>query len=310
MEVNEIKHHIQSKQFNSFYIFSGTEWKVQKIYIDMIAKTSQKELRYIDNVSDLYTKSGNKSFIQKNYTYVVRDDKELMQNENLQKNLNSIIGNNILILLLTTLDKRLKFYKTYKDSIVEFESLKSQILKKYIQQEINLSDMNCEKLMEVCEYDYGRCLLEIDKIKCYEGNTNFSNSDTTFKFLLEDGVIYTPPKDAIFDFVDSVLDAKVNLAYNLYHQCLAVDEATMVMLSVLYNNTKAVLQVQSCESSDVEKSTGLTKYQIMGARKHLNVFSIRELINIMKLCQECQQGIVTGTIDEEYVMDYILTSIL
>ena len=310
MEVAEIKNHIQKRQFNKFYIFTGPEWKVQRIYLEQIAAASGKDLRYVDSITDIYSKLKNTSFISKPYLYVVRDDKEIMQNEKLQSQLETLLGQNILVLLLTAPDKRLKFYKTYKDAIVEFGALKPAILKKYIQHETPLTDSNCEKLMEVCEYDYGRCLLEIDKIKNYGKARMQYDPNTLLHRLLEDGAIYQPPKDAIFDFVDAVLDRKVNLAFDLYQQCLSVGEATMVMVSVLYNNAKAVLQVQSCSSSDIAKTTGLTSWQIMNAKKHLNKFSSGQLVTIMRLCQQCQEGIVTGEIEEEYVMEYILTEVL
>ena len=314
METVEIKHHIQTKQFDSFYIFAGTEWRVQRIYIDQIAKVSGKPLKYVDSINDIYSNLQSTSFIPKSYVYVIRDDKELQQNEKLQSQLDSILKNNILILILTTVDKRLKFYKQYKDTICEFETLKPEVLKKYVQKEINLSDRNCDKLMEVCEYDYGRCLLEIDKIKHFmnaDSSVDGMLEDGAFAYLLKVGAIYQPPKDAIFDFVDAILDRKVNRAFDLYHQCLEVGEATLVMLTVLYNNAKAVLQVQSCKNTkDLAKSTGLTSYQIFGANKHLNNYRNGELIYIMKLCQKCQQGIVTGTMDEEFVMESILTDIL
>lgn len=319
MQPTEIKAHIQTKQFRSFYIFAGPEWKVQRTFIDMISKVAGKELNYIEGIMDVYSKLNNRSFIQKSYVYVVRDDKEILQNEKLQSQLSSILGDNILILLLTTVDKRLKFYKTFKEDICEFEALKPDILRKYIQKEIDLSDKNADKLAEVCEQDYGRCLLEIDKIKQYvagafnlsEAAQKFDKSrwNIAFEELLNSGIIYQPPKDAIFDFIDAILDSKVDLVFDLYEQCLAVGEASMVMITVLYNNAKAVLQVQSCESNDVSKSTGLTSFQVMNAKKHVGVFSNGELLHIMNLCQEGQQGIVTGTIEEEFVMDYILTGI-
>ena len=219
-----------------------------------MSKVSGKELKYVDGVAGIYSKLQLSSLVSKSYIYVVRDDRELMQNEKLQSQLDNVLKNNILVLLLTAVDKRLKFYKQYKDTIIEFEPLKPVILRKYIQKEIDLSDKNCDKLMEVCEYDYGRCLLEVDKIKCFDHEA----TNSAFEHLLKCGVIYQPPRDAIFDFVDAVLDAKVNLSYNLYEQCLAVGEAVMVMISVLYNNARAVLQVQSCNSSDISKVTGLT----------------------------------------------------
>ena len=306
MDITEIKSHIQTKVFDKFYIFTGAEWKVQRLYIEQIAKVSGKELRYIDSITDIYSKMKAGAFIRKAYVYVLRDDKDLLTNEKLQAQLEKAIGDNIVILQLSAPDKRTKFYKAYKNIICEFEPLKPQILRKYIQKEIDLTDKNADKLAEICEYDYGRCLLEIDKIKCFD----CAATNSAFEHLLKAGVIYQPPKDAIFDFVDAVLNDEINTAFDLYGQCLAVGEAVMVMLSVLYNNAKAVLQVQSCKSSDVVKATGLTSWQVMNARKHCGVYRIGELVNILKVCQRCQQGIVTGALDEDYVIEYLLTEVL
>lgn len=313
MDVSAIKAQIKSGQLQNFYIFTGPEWKVQRIYIEQISKCSGKTLKYIDSIEDIYSKVTNNAFIKNSFVYVVRDDKEIMSNEKLQAQLDTILKDNILILLLTTVDKRLKFYKTYKDTICEFEPLKPEILKRYILKEIYLSDKNVEKLMEVCEYDYGRCLLEIDKIKQYiysgSGENDNVSFDLVFEWLLKEGAIYQPPKDAIFDFVDAVLDRKVKTSFNLYNQCLAVGEAVMVMISVLYNNAKAVLQVQSCISNDVSKATGLSGWQITNARKHTGKYSNHGLLYIMEQCQKCQQAIVTGVFEEQFVMEYILTNI-
>ena len=134
--------------------------------------------------------------------------------------------------------------------------------------------------------------------------------DKAFEILLKDGTIYTPPRDAIFDLVDAILDRKVNESFDLLRQSYAVGEATMVMLSVLYNNTKAVLQVQSCQSNDISKSTGLTGWQIMNAKKHLNHYCNGELIHIMRLVRECEKGIKTGQYEDGNVMEYILVNVL
>lgn len=312
MDASTIKSYIQQKNVPDFLIFTGPEWAVQKIYINMIAQVMNLNIKYADGMKDIYGTLQNRSFIATNSLYVIRDDKDIITNEKLQEQIkNGLIGNNILILLLTTVDKRTKFYKAYKDTITEFEPLKPSILAKYIQKEISLSDKHIEKLMEVCEYDYGRCLLEIDKIKqCMKATRAEDMPNNTFGLLMSDGTIYQPPKDAIFDLVDAILDRKVNESFDLLRQSYAVGEATMVMLSVLYNNAKAVLQVQSCSSSDISKSTGLTGWQINNAKKHCGKYSISELVDIMRIVQQCEKGIKTGEIEEQYVMEYILTSIL
>lgn len=168
MDVATLKAKIKTKQLPSYLIFSGDEWKVQQIYIDQIAKTTGLETRRIDSVIDIYGQLKNRSFIKSPYIYIVRDDKELLNNEKLQQQIESgLLGENMLIHLLTSVDKRTKFYKSHSTSIIVFERLSDALLKKYTLKEIKLSERNIERLIEVCEHDYGRILLEIDKIKRY-----------------------------------------------------------------------------------------------------------------------------------------------
>ena len=128
--------------------------------------------------------------------------------------------------------------------------------------------------------------------------------------LIKDGTIYKPPKDAIFDFVDAILDRDVEKAFELYENCKGVGESTLPLLTALFNNTKAVLQVQTCTTKDTAKTTGLTGWQIMNAKKHLDVYYPEELEDLLQLITECEQGIKTGEIEEQYVIEYILVSIL
>ena len=308
MGIETLKADIKAGTPSKFYIFTGSEWMIQKIYIQKLAGAVGKEYKYIDSVSQIFSKLnvGSRSFISKSYVYVVRDDIEFISNENMQTGIERLLGDNILILQLSTADKRTKFYKKYESEICVFDPLVPSILKKYLVKEILLNDDNFTTLMQICENDYGRCLLEIDKIKRAADGTY----DDAFYKLVQNGTIYIPPKDAIFEFIDAILDCDNKRAFDLYEDCKAINEAVMIMISVLYNNAKAVLQVQAYEGSDITEGTGLTKFQIMGARKHIRKRSNRDLIDIMHLCQRCQEGIVTGKMEEEFVMDYILGEIL
>ena len=311
MDVATLTAKIKTKQLPTYLLFSGPEWKVQQIYINQISKVTGFETRRIDMLTQIYQQLRNRSFVQEPIIYIVRDDKELMQNEKLQAQIDGgLLGDNILIHLLTSVDKRTKFYKQYKDSIIEFESLSDELLKKYIKKEISLSDKNCHRLIEVCEHDYGRCLLEIDKIKQMCRVQYDCTDDEVVEHLLKDGTIYQPPYDAIFDLVAAILDRKVNKTFDLLQQSYAVGEATMVMLSVLYNNVKAVLQIQTYEGDNISKGTGLNGWQIKNAKAHVGRYSEQELIYIVQLVQKIESGIKTGRMDDEFAMQYLLTHIL
>ena len=167
IDVSELKASIKSKTVPNILYFTGAEWEVQKIYIDQIAKTAGLETQRVESIVDVMGKFRSSSFFQKNYIYIARDDKQYIEDEKAQSTLPTIIGQNMYILLLTAVDKRTKFYKSNSSKIVEFEPLPEKMLIKYIQKDIQLSEKNCKKLIEVCESDYGRILLEIDKIKRY-----------------------------------------------------------------------------------------------------------------------------------------------
>lgn len=314
MEVTELKAKIKSNKLPNFLIFTGDEWAVQNIYIRQIASRNM-EVRRIDSIMDIISKLKNKSFLSnQKLLYVVRDDKELMSNAKWWGRIEKLLGNNILILLITKPDKRTKFYNQYKNTFIEFKPLNEANLKKYVLKEIpKASSKNIDTLITICEGNYGRILLELDKIKHWrigygKDKQELMPEDGALLRLINDGTIYKPPKDAIFDFVDAVLDRKAQKAFELYENCKGVGEATLTLLTVLFNNAKAVLQVQDCESKDVSKSTGLTGWQIMNAKKHLNNYGTEELEDLLQLITRCEQAVKMGEIEDQFVVEYILVN--
>ena len=312
MEVQELKQMIKSSDIPNFLIFIGDEWMVKKIYIEQISKVKKLGIKYIDAVSDIASSVGSKSLFNQNYLYVCTDDKEFMTEEKLQQKVIENLSDNMLILQLTSVDKRLKFTKTYNNSIVEFKTLNEAVLKRYIQKEIKLSDKYTELLMEICDYNYGHCLLEIDKIfrcKDFDIYEDDYMADIAFKKLLEDGTIYVPPKEALWDFIKAVLQNKPKLAFDLYADLKAVEAPTLSILSNLYNNTKQLLQVQTCQSKDIAKTTGLTAWQIKNAKECVGRWRPGDLVYLMRLIQQTESGIKSGKIEESIAVEYILTSL-
>ena len=318
MEIFQVKADIKSKGLRPIYIFTGAELEVMNIYLKQMS-LRDKQLVRVDTFRQVYKDSKSPKMMSSPKLYVVRDDNEVLTNEKIHKLLDNTdwLKVNVLVLVFTTIDKRSKFYKAYKDTICEFKTLEPTMLKKYIQKEIDLSDKSCDKLIELCECNYGRILLEIDKIKQYQNASRvgywdgeeYIETNQCLKNLIKDGTIYKPSKDAIFDFVDAIMN-RSEQCFDLYRQCLEVGESPMVMLSVLYNNAKQTLQVQSCHSKDISKSTGLTGWQIQCAKKYIDNYSTYELIHIMKLIREMETGIKTGKVEESIAVPYIVVNVL
>jgi len=318
MEIREVKQHIRSKSPLPFYVFTGDETGIQSIYIHKIAESVGTAPIFMDSVADVVPNFTSNSLFKKRNVYVVYDDNEFLKHDDIWDRFVSgeAQKDNVLILAFNSLDKRSKFYKTYNLSIVEFTRLNEAILSVYVQREIPLSDKNASLLIEVCESDYSRIMLEIDKIKHYlneynDGNCNETDPNQVFNWLLDDGTIYYPPYDAIFDFVDAVLRHQVKRAYELYENCKGVNESTLALLSVLYTNAKQMLQVMACpKDADPTQSAGLTAWQVKCARERIGFYRIGDLVYIMRIVQDTEKKIKQGLIDDSIAIDYVLASIL
>lgn len=311
MNIADVKTQINNKDIQSYYIFAGDEIEVQRIYINKIAEVLGYNVVRADCIADVWSSINTPTLFDKPCVYVVRDDKDLAQDEILQEQIEkNRLNDNVIINLLTVVDKRTKFYKANSDKIVLFERLSTDVLVKYCQRLTTLNKRNCERFIAICENDYARILLEIDKIKQYQAKFSNLSDDEIFEQFVAEGTISIPPKDAIFDLVDAVLKRQIDRVYDLLEQCYAVGEANMVILSVLYNNAKQVLQVQACDSSDIVKSTGLSSWQVKCAKEKCGNYSIGELVNILKMIQKIQKGIITGQTEDSMSVEYLLVNIL
>ena len=310
MDLTTLKTHIKMKTLEPMYIFTGPEVGVMDIYIKQMAKVKEATVVMLDGIDDLAKKMHKGSMLKNAQIYILRDSKDFLQDDTLTRKIthSNALSGAVLLLIYTNIDKRSKFYKTFQDQIIDFQPMKPEILMKYIQKEIYLADACCTKLIEVCESDYSRILLEIDKIKRYT-EAKQVKEETAFATLMKEGAIFQPPKDAVFDFVDAVLKGKKELAFELLKSSYEYGEATMVLLSNLYNSTKQLLQVQSFKGDGkITEATGLTPFQVKLASERKGRNSTGDLIYLMRLVRDTEKGIKTGAIEEQMAMPYILAN--
>lgn len=309
MEISTLKGQIKTNSLQPLYIFYGPEIEIMKIYLDQIKKTTGYDITSLDNITEIVNKTNNNSLIKTAQICVLRDCKEFISDDKSNAVIQRILAQkqHIFILIYNTLDKRTKFYKTYvQDYGVEFEHLKPEVLTKYISKEIQLSEQNKNVLMEICENDYSRIFLEIDKMKAYSKYSGVGDFDVIFNQFLEDGTIYQPPYDAVFDFVDAVLKNRYKWAFELLQSSFDYGEATLVLLANLYNSTKQLLQVQSYEGNNLANATGLNSFQIKLAQSRVNYNSDSRLIELLRLIRRVERAFKVGEIEESLVMPYIL----
>lgn len=311
MDLATLKAQIKANSLNDYYIFTGPEIEVMSQYLKQMAKVTNSTVKNLDSITDLAKFSHSRAMLKNSFIYVLRESKEFIQDEQLRAKITqkNAFSDAVVVFVYNTIDKRSKVYKNYQDNIVEFEPLRKDILVKYIQRVLPLSDRNSEILVDVCESDYSRILLEIDKIQRFCRAVNSTDWDNCFRKLLDDGTIYIPPRDAVFDFVDAVLRAKQRKAFSLLRESYMCGEATLVLLSNLYNSAKQVLQVQSYDGqAKITEATGLTPFQVKLASGRKRVYSNQDLIYLMRLVRSAEKGIKTGEIEDAVAVTYVLAN--
>lgn len=325
MTFSDIKEQIKEHKTLSFYVFSGDEIEVQRIYINKIAESKDQVVRRVDTVAEV-VKARSGGLFGKSICFVCRDDMDFQKNEALWDKLESMLNDNTLIYLATKLDKRSKFYNAidgvFNNRLIVFDHMTEPVLIKHIKEHVNLSTDSCKELIRVCEGDYGRILNEIDKInmfleakynKPFVPSTDILSMLTTnqaFEKLLADGTIYQPPTDAIFHWVDAVLSGKPILSFKLWQECVDLGEPTLRLLLVLYQGVKRLLQVQTCQARNVSENTGLTQWEINLVKDYVGVYSATELVSALRQIKQLETDIKTGGVEEEYAVPYAMVSLI
>lgn len=308
MEVVDVKSHIKTGKFDPFYVFHGEEHGVMKIYIHKIAEKMGATVEYPESYVDVRFQSRVAPLIPTPHVYVIMDDKEFLTDEKLWEF--KRIPDTVVIFYYTSTDKRLKFWKNMEERAVEFTKLDYNALVKYIQKKQPLNADSCRELINCCEGDYSTVMMELDKIVYYinavAGPNDNVDVNEVFEYLLAQGVIYQAPKDAIFDFVSAFLDRDTIKAQELLRQSYEVGEANMVILSVLYNSVKTLLQVQSGDF----KSLGLNGYSVKNVMPYKNKYTNGELVHCMKLIHEFEKGIKTGAMPDDISIQYIMVNVM
>lgn len=308
MTIQDVKNDIVSRHIKPLYIFTGEEIEVIKIYRDKIANVLGSLLVYSESIKDIYSSLKMRTMFSQRICYYVLDDMEFLNMESTWDKLYSRLKYNTLIIQYSNIDKRSKFYKHFKEYIVEVEHLSDDVLAKYIKKELpEMSNENALLLIHACENDYSRVLSECNKIKCFAKRNNIKH-DYAFYALYSNGIIHNSSKQDIFKFVNNVCnggwDGKAEF------DLLNSGESPIAILSLLYANFRNMLLVQlGAGRKDICDITGMTAWQVKCARNLIGTWTNAEIERILYYIMQTDRAIKCGEIDSGIALDYLLCKI-
>lgn len=317
MELVDLMKRISSNDIPHFLILFGEEQTILNIYLTHILEVTKTKRISADSVSYIMQNINKKRFDKSIRLYVVQDDMAFLKAEDSWETVRNTSTKDYIILRYHTLDKRSAFVKKNQQNLVEFSRLTKEVLQTYISKDLpDLSEKNSSKLVEYCNYDYGRILMEIDKIKQwqehYTDSEGVPKTDSVFKLLDKQGLFHKEIGDITFELTNAVLGGYTQTAIQKLDEAKRKGEPAMMIVSILYTGFRNLLAYQGLGSNKqgAMERTGMTKGELYGCTKNVGGYNITEVKRNMLKCQEIEAGIKMGTIDEDIALEYAVLSCL
>ena len=318
MELLDLMKRIGNNDIPHFLIFFGEEQKIIDIYIQNIVQSVDGKKVVVDNVSQAIKDNGKKSLDKSIKVYVATEDTAFLTKDESWENVRKSMHKNYLILRYHSLDKRSAFVRKNQQNIVEFSHLSNDVLQQYIYRDLpDLCEKNVSKLISYCNNDYGRILMEIDKIWQTQSSrlSNFNinlDSNDCFEELDKQGLFHKEIGDITFELTDAVLGGYPEKSIQKLDEAKRKGEPAMMIASILYNGFRNLLAYQGLGSNKqgAMERTGMTKGELYGCTKNVGGYNIKEVKRNMLFCQEIESGIKMGKIDEDIALEYLVLSCL
>ena len=317
MELLDLMKKISQNDIPHFLILFGEEQKILDIYIEHILSTTKGKRICKDSVSSVMQSTGKKSLDKSIKVYTVIDDADFLTADKKWDSVKKSLKRDYLILRYHSLDKRSAFIKHNKQDSVEFPHLSKDVLCQYINKYLpDLSEENALKLIGYCGSDYGRILMEIEKIKQYNEYIgrlcNGIYADDCFEELDKQGLFHKEIGDITFELTDAVLGGYPEKSIQKLDEAKRKGEPTMRIITILYSGFRNLLAYQGLGKNKKEamERTGLTKGEIWGCNKNMGGYNLSELRRNMLLCQKVESGIKMGNIDEDIALEYLVLNCL
>lgn len=302
-------------KYGSKLVFTGEDSYLQKLYINQIAKINKAKLIYAESYLDIKRSLTTTTMMDKNTLFVIRNTNEFNSNIEL---FNQVIPakNKWLILIYDKMDKRSSFFKEVEKITCNFEKMTDEqllhIIRKNYKSLDGLSDNNCYRIIDLVNKDYGRLLLELDKLKIIlsiidietQENGYDSTTDELFEFLMNDGLIHQDIDNNVFNLVDAILNKQYINIHILHKNAKNGEFDIFSLMGLLYTNYKNTL-LYKC-SKDVNLS-GFIKNKIS---TFMGKYTVPELISKLQIIQEMEQGIKTGKVDSLIADEILLIRLL
>ena len=283
---------IRANKLKPFYIFIGEEIGLMNVYLGQIKPNVIRESSILTTLPSLT----QRSLIDSNRVYAVRDDKDFIANESRWKRLEDI-RYGTLIIMYTKVDGRSKFLKQFEDNVVTFDRMTSSQLLNHFAKSVNFPTPLLEQIIELCERDYSRISNELDKLNRVSLPTEEAVNT----------IVHRDVEFQIFEAVDSVIRYEPVKAFEYVEILLATQENVLGFLTLLYNQFSAAARILG--TSDAKESTVNIKQFTINKIKYNFNYSLDSAFQGMTIIGDIIEGVKSGLYTDTIAVQICLLKI-
>lgn len=309
MNLVDLRSKIITNEIPNFLVFTGPETGVMEIYLKQIVQKLGCKVSKVESVESIFKLCSGSSLFNLPKLFVVTDDLTFIKEDSGWDKIESILGKNKLILKYHNYDSRLGFWKRFQDSTVIFDFMNNTVLANNLSRQYKLDIQNCSLLASACGNNFVRCQIEMDKVIRYSKIKNLS-LDKAFEYCRNNGVLCLDVDYNLEDFVQAYLTRNYKKILILQDILQRSSEPVVKILNLLYNGFKGVLIAQTIHSAkNIQQNTGINYYAYLKAKEVSGYYSNNEVEFILYTLMKLEQGIKTGLIGEELVLDYLVSNL-
>lgn len=334
MTESEFKKHIASKEFTRLYVLWGTEKKYVKTYTDkLVTKVMGKNIsdfnyhEFKDNydIQEICLSMLSVPFMSE-YNFVKISDinlNELLKNEKEQlfNAIKDIPDTTVVVFSMPTLEidaKKPGDFKTIlKEAekngiVVEFKKMGDMALEKHLstlatRNNVSLSRINADKIINMCGNDLTTLINEIDKLCAYVGEGN-EITDKDIDLLVTKNL-----EAKVFSLADAVTRGKSTEAMTILDTLFYQREEPIAILTVLSNAYIDYYRGRVADECGVQTSVIAQEFNYKNRAFALNkktMISTQGLRDSIDLLIEVETKMKSVSVNQKITLEKLISKLL
>ena len=191
-------------------------------------------------------------------------------------------------------------------NVIEFCKLENWQIEDYVKVSLpGLTDAEIKWLCNIANYDINRLDLECRKINIF----NKSEQEHIFKQLNTENMYEDLNSLTIYNFTNAVIKNNLSEAAAVLRDIKNIDVEPTGVVTILYKNFKHIIDIQMNNKATAD-SLKMSPKQFMAIRRNCNVYNNERLVKIFDLLTSVDYMLKSGLLENERIIDYLVTNIM